>query len=296
MRRPWRRDGGADRNQEFRSVRRWLFTWALILLAAPVQAQQIDNEIRIAPVVLRGEDATTVGVRWSIRQALGGRFQGDVFPRRMQAELATTGAAALNPDAHPETIRAGGSAGWFIALFKPPIDPDPTDPDAVPEGGFDFGSLSIGAAADVESDQRFREVNAALGGRLAYVNSRQDYPWPLLPALRLQFGAVLPLASESADRVDSHTRGDVYAAWHLPVPQTPVIAHAELWYWNAFEADLQGMRSDDGLFGSVALAYRLAAPLAELTIHEVFVRWSTGDAPVRAGSREAWMVGIVVGR
>ncbi len=297
MRSTWRR----HRDTSCRPGETWPAGPILCLAIAvagvwPAHAQQVARELRIAPAVFRGEDVTTVGARWSIRDAFGGNFRGDVYPRRMQAEFSTTGAAALDPEANPETIRAGGAAGWFIALFRPPIDPDPTDPDAVPVGGFDYGSVSIGLSADVESDQRFREVNAALGGRVAYVNSRQDYPWPLLPAVRLQFGAILPLATEAEDRIDAHTRGDLYAAWHLPLPQTPIIAHAELWYWSALDAELQDQRTETGLFGSIALAYRVAAPLAEITIHEVFVRWSSGEAPVRPGSQSAWMIGIVAGR
>lgn len=280
------------------------FAVALLILVpvAGAGAQEASSlhdgsTLRIAPSLMRSDAATSVGLRWSARQVFDGAVTHDRFPRRFRADLRAEGAAAWDADANPETIQASLSAGWFVALFEPPTDPDPTDPDAVPEGGFDYGSVSIGAAAEFESDQLFDEVNAVLGARVAYVNSRQDFPWPLLPGLRLEFGAVLPLATELSERVDAHTRGDVYAAWHVPLFATPFTAHAELWYWNAFGADDESarVRTLEGLFGSVALAYGFSVPLGQLTLHEVFVRWSGGDAPVRATDRRSWMIGIVVG-
>lgn len=256
-----------------------------------------QSMLRIAPSLLRSDAATSIGLRWAARRVFDGAVTHDRFPRRFRADVGTEGTAALEPDANPETIHASLSAGWFVALFEPPTDPDPTDPEAAPEGGFDYGSVSMGAAAEFESDQLFDEVNAVLGARMAYVNSRQDFPWPLLPGVRLEFGAVLPLATELSERVVAHTRADVYAAWHVPLFTTPLTVHAELWYWNAFGADGESaaVRTLEGLFGSVALAYGFSVPLGQLTVHEVFVRWSGGEAPVRATDRRSWMIGIVVG-
>ena len=290
------RDEGRNTAREALRTAAFLMMGIVLLPRPEAAAQQVENRFQVAPALLRGEDVTSVGVRWTVRRAVGGRFTHDTFPRRFQVDVSTEGAAALDPAANPEAIRAGAQVGWFVALFRPPTDPDPTDPDAVPVGGFDYGSLSGGAAAALESDQRFREVDAVLGARVAYVNSRQDFPWPLLPGVRLRFGAVLPLASEIAERIDAHTRGDVYAAWHVPLFATPLVVHGELWYWNAFGANLEDARAEDGLFGSAALAYAIAAPLGDLTLHEVFVRWSGGEAPVRPADRKAWMIGIVIGR
>jgi hypothetical protein len=257
------------------------------------------SSLGVTPAWLSAENGpSSLGARWDGRWTYSGDQFGKTFPRTWHIELTGLGTAALDPDANLETIRFGGDASVFVALYKPSRDTS-SNPDAPTAGGFDFGAAYLAVLARLEADQRFDEVARTFGGEFQYLVERQGGLWPLVPSFSISWLSVAPTASALRDSLDldaeSHSRLDVNVIWHVPLFRTPLRAHADLRFWSTsgLAPELKVLDRDEGSRVALGLGWTREWTIGRIRVDEVFVRWSDGSQPVATREGKAWMIGIV---
>ncbi len=290
------------------------FTGLFVTTVALAQDSPNATTAKVAPAYFSSDDTDdkSVGASWEARLArawTGSESASSTVPTtgclglrpapEITAELATDGAAALDPDANSTPIRASGKVGLWWSLYKPGCPgPDPMQP---PRGGWYFGSTMLSAHAKAEGNQRMTEATGLLGADLLWTHSAVTGVWPFVPSLQVAYSAAIPIRSEIRDALgeddEVYQRGEAHAAWHIPLVARFWL-HANVRGWKSWglASSLADADADEGLFTAIDLAYRGEWKIGVISIPEIFVRRVDGEVPEDWQQRRTWMIGIVTGR
>lgn len=281
------------------------------MLAAQERAE--DPVFSVAPALLHQNDDYTIAARFN---ALLGSRRHEVtraFPRSRYWRAEARGTLAADADLNPDPLSLGVAGGVSWSLAKPRVIPfDPAEVDAPGSAmEFDYGDLSLGALADVETNQRRTEARFAFNLELVYTHDHQRGIWPFVPSIYAIVGAGRSLASASRDsqaisETESYLRLTGGAAWHLSADRTwmpafarPIWLHAtvDLYREDGDEratvppGDPIGTGAFDGTRVTLGAAYRLLTAERGV-VDEIFVRWTNGETPTLPAPRKAWMLGV----
>lgn len=282
-----------------------------LCLAGVVGAQESAEQpaFRLSPALLKVEDDYTGAAR--VELLLGDR-RHDVsraFPSSRYWRIEGKGAVAIDPDLNPDPLVLDVAGGLAISIAKPrriTFNPDDVDaPGSAME--FDYGDVSIGAQAHIETNQRRTEARAAFSGELIYTHDHQRAVWPFIPSVYALVGAARTLASEMRDSLslpddESFLRLEAGAAWHLsadrgwmPSAFRPVWLHAELALYREAGVDdlVETLGLNDGTRVAFGAAYRFMGEERGL-VEEIFLRWTNGETPSLPAPRKAWALGVVL--
>lgn len=286
---------------------------AAVALALPsaTHAQDRYDEplVAVSPALLRHDGDYTVAARFA---AVAGSRRHDLsraFPASRFWRAEARGTLAARERANPDPIAIDLAGGISLSLAKPAVIVfDPENVDAPGRAMvFDYGDVSLGAQARLETNQPFTETRGSFSAEVVYTHDRQDGAWPLVPSLYAAAGVARSFESELRDSLlvrdpESYVRLAGGVAWHvsadrgwMPASLRPVWLHAEIDVYReaGVEDTLAVTGANDGTRVVLGAAYRLLGRERRI-VDELFLRWTNGETPALPAPRKAWMLGIVL--
>ena len=274
----------------------------------------------IGPDLISAPDGRSVGLKGDLSACFTGHTQlaaadeeglRDGFPASYALRLGIDAVWSLGSSATaslPRTSTIGATLGWSISLSKPDAIVDPDDIDAafdVGEGGFNYGWLEVGVAADHEASADWAEQHVVGSAQLRYGLPREGWR-RLAPTLLAHIDAVVPVASDIREAedldLDRHSRWGVRAYWDtgLDVVASALVdarlkADLALYRTSGLASELETLGWNEGEYVTITLSHeRFVKLLGPVGIGSIYARYMDGRWPTIAQGARAFTAGATV--
>ncbi|NBC27800.1 MAG: hypothetical protein GVY08_13130 [Bacteroidetes bacterium] len=215
------------------------------------------------------------------------------FQRYIEFDLDAVGSLLYRPSLNPKHHQVDLFLGYLV-VFEKTAGGDQLGQDIELKN---YGSLSVGLNAAVESNQTLTEQNLDQGAELRYINESK----PLVPIVELSYLFVLPYRSDFREELDTENnmfqRFEARAFWTILLGRFLLNPDFRYFRSSDLSATLKENGLDEGFHSAVSFGYvvgeRDSGPLQY--IDYLYLQYNRGQFPVYLDNRETIEAGIRFG-